>query len=156
MQRQGDGIMADRDQKAKYRYIDYFKALLMILVIIGHINFANSSIKPWIYAFHMPAFFFASGMLLKNSGVFDSRSMKALLGKKIQSLMFPYFLWALIYSSLEGRNLLRILYGSHQSLGSAGSLTSLWFLPVLFEATVLFCLARLIRAAASSVTVKNS
>lgn len=58
--------------------------------------------------------------------------------------MFPYFLWALIYTSLEGPNLIRILYGSYKALADAGTLTSLWFLPVLFVATALFLLAQLV------------
>lgn len=136
--------MALSGEKPRIRYVDYFKAIAMLLVILGHINFANQSIKAWIYAFHMPAFFFASGMLLRDRPVPNLRTSAAFLWKRLLSLMIPYFLWALIYTSLEGRNLLRILYGSHQTLGSAGTLTSLWFLPVLLEATALFVAARLV------------
>ena len=146
--------METADGKKKIRYIDYFKALLMILVILGHINFANQEIKAWIYAFHMPPFFFASGMLLKNGAVSDLRSVGKAIWKKFQCLMFPYFIWALIYSSLEASNLVRILYGSHQVLGGAGSLTSLWFLPALFLATGLFYAAQLVFKNKWTVPVK--
>ncbi len=135
--------MALKGEKPHYRYIDYAKALAMILVILGHIDFANQGIKAWIYAFHMPAFFFVSGMLVKEQTARDVRSFAVALWKKFQGLMFPYFIWALIYTSLEGQNLLKVLYGSHQTLAGAGALTSLWFLPVLFEATALFYLAQL-------------
>ena len=120
----------------KYRYIDYFKALAMILVVLGHINFANEEIKAWIYAFHMPAFFFASGMVINPKKTLNIKEGAKYAWKKIQSLVFPYFLWGLIYSSLELKNIFNIFYGSHYSLSVAGSLTSLWFLPVLFVATV--------------------
>lgn len=136
--------MTLRDGKQRIRYVDFFKALLMILVVLGHINFANESIKAWIYAFHMPAFFFASGMLIKDNCVPDLRSGAGLCFKKFQALMFPYFIWALIYSALELSNIARILYGSHQTLAGAGSLTSLWFLPVLFISMVFFYIIELI------------
>ncbi len=126
------------------RYLDYFKAALMILVILGHVNFANQAIKPWIYAIHMPAFFFASGMLLKNQPFRNIRESGMQLWKKFTGLMFPYFVWALIYTSLKDSNLIRILYGSYQALVGAGTLTSLWFLPVLFEAMTLYLIAQLI------------
>ena len=49
-------------------YIDYAKALAMLLVIMGHVNFANDDLKAWIYSFHMPTFFLLSGMVLKTGG----------------------------------------------------------------------------------------
>lgn len=136
--------MDTRNIKKNIRYIDYFKALLMLLVIIAHINFANQAIKPWIYAFLMPAFFFASGMLIKNQPIANVRECGLLMWKKFTALMFPYFLWALIYASFNGHNLILIIYGSHKSLIRAGTLSSLWFFPVLFDAMVLFLLAKMI------------
>lgn len=49
-------------------YIDYVKALAMILVIMGHVNFANHDIKAWVYSFHMPVFFFITGFVIKTGG----------------------------------------------------------------------------------------
>lgn len=49
-------------------YVDYMKAIAMILVIMGHVNFANEPVKAWIYSFHMPAFFFCTGLVLKVGG----------------------------------------------------------------------------------------
>ena len=146
--------MQEQAQKTKIRYIDYFKALAMILVILGHINFVNAGLRAWIYAFHMPAFFFSSGMLMKDGTALGLRAGAETLWKRFQSLMFPYFIWALIYSPLEISNLIRILYGSHQTLSSAGSLTSLWFLPTLFVATAMFLLARITLKQKLTVPVK--
>ena len=125
------------------RFIDYDKAILMVLVVLGHINFANQGIKAWIFAFHMPAFFFASGLLLKTAPPQTIADVGQTLWKKFQTLMFPYFIWALIYASLSGANLVRILYGSHQTLIQAGALSSLWFLPALFLATSAYTLLSL-------------
>ena len=133
--------MKESESKQRIRYIDYARALGMLLVILGHINFANSEIKAWIYSFHMPLFFFISGMTLKTSQGIDERNVWKYLRKRMYLLMVPYFVWALVYASLDMRNCVRILYGSHQTLTSAGSLTSLWFLPVLLEATAMFLAA---------------
>ena len=109
----------------------------MILVILGHINFANSVLKAWIYAFHMPAFFFISGATLKNiEGPHEKCA--AYIYNKFKCIMIPYFLWAIIYAKFSYVNLLKIFYGSYHTISSSGSLSSLWFLPTLFISIVLF------------------
>lgn len=113
--------------KDKRIYIDYIKAIGMIFVILGHINFANEPIKEWIYSFHMPLFFFASGLVLK-----DVRLSKAYFIKKVKTLVVPYLLWALMYAEFSLTNIAKIGYASYSLIIEAGSLSSLWFLPVLF------------------------
>ncbi len=110
-------------------YVDYIKAIGIFLVIIGHINFANShlGIKEWVYAFHMPLFFFATGLVIR-----EARLDTGFLQKKINVLLIPYFLWGLIYSQLSIKNILFIGYGSYDTLTRANTLTSLWFLPAMF------------------------
>ena len=55
----------------------------------------------------------------------------------MKSILFPYFLWGCIYAKFSFKNLIYILYGTRNTLISADSLTSLWFLPVLFLASVM-------------------
>ena len=131
----------------RYRYIDYFKAISIVLVILGHINYANSSIVAWIYSFHMPAFFFASGLVLKDNvknGLSERSSCVFTIWKKFEGIIIPYFIWALFYAELSISNILKILYGSQKMLSSSGTLTSLWFLTALFLAIVYFELAKLL------------
>lgn len=47
--------------------IDYVRAIAIILVVAGHVNFANYHIKALIYSFHMPLFFFVSGLVMKEN-----------------------------------------------------------------------------------------
>lgn len=108
-------------------YVDYIKAIGIILVILGHINFANEPVKEWIYSFHMPLFFFATGLT-----TYKKTLNKTFVINKIQSLMVPYFVWGLIYSKLTFENVVKIGYGSYNSISSSDSLTSLWFLPAMF------------------------
>ena len=131
-------------------YIDILKALAIILVVIAHIDSAKA-VKPWLCGFVMPAFFFSSGLFLKTEPG-TIKTELAFCWKKFQNLMIPYFIWALIYNaiwslshkSFKAGSLIHILYGSHQALGKVHTLTSLWFLPVLFLAMVLFSLCRLL------------
>lgn len=142
--------MSESKKRTRIQYIDIYKSLAIILVILCHINFANDAVKPWGAAIAMPAFFFASGLLLKT----ESGTMKtelAICWKRFKSLMIPYFIWTLIYhliwalmnrSLVGAKVLLYILYGTHQTLGNAHTLTAIWCLPVLFLAIVLFSLCR--------------
>ncbi len=128
----------------RYRYVDYYKAVSIILVILAHATFANAGIVAWIHSFNMPAFFAASGLLLKSGSGYSLPEAGGTLWKRLQSIILPYFIWALVYASLTPQNVLRILYGSHVMLRSAGSLSSLWFLPTLFLALCYFEAAKLI------------
>lgn len=70
-------------------YLDHAKAILIILVVLGHllekISFHNSkAIYLCIYAFHMPAFIFISGLCYKK-------------GADIRKLICNYFLFQSLY-----------------------------------------------------------
>ncbi len=51
--------------------IDVLKGILIILVVIGHVD--NGYISKFINIFHMPAFFFVSGMLFKDEYIKNTR-----------------------------------------------------------------------------------
>lgn len=70
-------------------WLDYLKAWGMCLVVYGHSGAINASVDTWIYAFHMPLFFLASGYLFKESSLED----KTLLFFKRQFLgILPAYL----------------------------------------------------------------
>ena len=105
------------------------RAFAILLVIAGHANAFNDPVKNWIYSFHMPLFFIISGLTLSEKKL----SLK-IVEKKVRVLLVPYIVWGLLYSSLTPGNVVKICYGSYRSIASAGSLTSLWFLPTMFIA----------------------
>lgn len=129
--------------------IDNLKAIGILLVVFGHNNY--SVIGDYIYTFHMPIFFFISGLVYNIS---KKSSFKTYVGKKVNSLLLPYFLFAIvlyIFWFLIGRkfgdsaslnlspikNLIGIIYAqggeSYMDWGRP-----LWFLPCLFIVTLLF------------------
>lgn len=114
----------------RIEYIDIAKALAIFLVVYGHTVGFETLSKAVVYSFHMPLFFVLSGMLLKPSPV------AALMRKKAGVILWPYLLWGLIYCSFSFGNMLFVFYGSWEMLIRAGSLSSLWFLPVLYLASL--------------------
>ena len=50
--------------KERVKWIDYAKAFAIFFVVIGHVDTGNY-FTDWIYSFHMPLFFFLSGITIK-------------------------------------------------------------------------------------------
>lgn len=69
----------------RIKWIDTAKGIGLILVILGHLKIPFLS--AWIYTFHMPLFFFLSGVVF-TSGKY---TFKDFLTKRIKSLVIPYF-----------------------------------------------------------------
>ncbi|MGK4199255.1 acyltransferase family protein [Fusobacterium sp. HC1336] len=70
------------------RYIDELKGIGIILVVLGHHkNFFNE----YIYAYHMPFFFFLSGIVHKN---YDNYLY--FVKKKIKQILFPYIVFSIL------------------------------------------------------------
>lgn len=127
--------------KERIDWIDYAKALGVFLVIMGH-TYKGYSVIGWIYSFHMPLFFFLSGITLK----IEQISCKEFLKKRIKSLLVPWILYSTFYIVLEVvkrilsgnidgtiKSFLRAAFwsrGQHATIG-------LWFLPLLFLVEVL-------------------
>jgi len=44
-------------------WIDWAKSLCMVLVVFGHCHFQDHLLSHIIYSFHIPLFFFLSGLL---------------------------------------------------------------------------------------------
>lgn len=123
-------------KKGRISYLDIARALTIFCVIIGHIVDSNTFTKNLLYAFHMPAFFFLSGLFFKKN-IESVNEIKESIIRRFKRLMIPYIIWGCIYSNFSFKNLVYICYGTRETLICADSLTSLWFLPTLFVADIL-------------------
>lgn len=74
----------------RIEWVDAAKGIGLLLVIIGHLQVPY--VSTWIYFFHMPLFFFLSGMVYTGS----KYSFKEFLFKRILSLILPYFTFGTI------------------------------------------------------------
>ena len=71
-------------------WIDALRGLAMFFVIWGHTFPTNKwGIRKYIYSFHLPLFFFISGLNFRDS---DRLSFKEFLKKRIKSLIIPYII----------------------------------------------------------------
>jgi len=112
-------------------YLDIFRALGIILMIMGHIGFGKR-FSVFIHAFNMPMFFLISGFLFKANVTF-----KDFLLKKGYSLILPYFSFGLInycfwiwFNGFSWDPLLALLsFKNSKGFPIAGAL---WFLSTLF------------------------
>jgi fucose 4-O-acetylase-like acetyltransferase len=86
-------------------WVDTAKGFGIILVVLGHALRGLISgeilastplvlfIDDWIYSFHMPLFFFLSGLFLFRS---TSKSWVDFVSDKLRRLAYPYFVWSII------------------------------------------------------------
>lgn len=87
------------------RYLDLAKGIGIILVVWAHANGPGSS---FIYQFHMPFFFFISGLLFDFS---KKESVSQFVVKKMKSLYIPFVVWNIVVYFIEYS--LKILYEKH-------------------------------------------
>lgn len=126
-------------------WVDLLRGLAMILIVFGH-TVEMGLPKIWVYSFHVPMFFFLSGVLF-----FPKETFGAFVKKRMVSLMVPYLCVGLfsvfVYSVIggvaisaigrEGMNndLIRCLVGLLYGNGKCNLMDfnlPLWFLPALF------------------------
>lgn len=133
--------------KKRLDWIDIAKGLLIIMIIYGHIDY-QSAFSSFLYSFHVQAFFVISGFLFGHNKSEDKYCIKDFLVRKFEALMIPYFSFSLlviIYNTIlaliNGNNFKPILINLYETLSMLGILT-LWFLPILFGAEVLYLAIR--------------
>ncbi len=70
-------------------WIDITKGIAIILVVLGH-SLIGLKINDFIFSFHMPIFFIASGLLFKK------RSVKETIQKNAKRLLIPYAITSVV------------------------------------------------------------
>ena len=146
--------------------IDIARGIGIILVIVGHIASIAPSWQTFISTFHMPFFFIMSGLLLCMKHE-ETRSMRALVKRKLRTIMLPYLFFSVadvlfffIYTQLSfmifGDPIPPLTPFFEQNLIYTLTLfgiSVLWFLPALFGAELVFLVMR--KNVSNLVTVMN-
>lgn len=132
--------------KTRETWVDIAKGIGIILVIIGHANCPNLP-HGIIYSFHMPLFFFLSGLFISRQ---CENNFHIYLKKNFKSLLLPYFYFNII--SIAFYYTMSIMFHKELLIGNVqdnligifvgmrfGSPYHhvLWFLPCLFFAKML-------------------
>lgn len=110
--------------------IDIAKGFGIFLVVIGH--FINMSSYPGrvIYSFHMPLFFFLSGICFNDK---KYATLQELFGNRARTLLWPCFCFTITISLFQSVLISIPLCSLRQELPGA-----LWFLPILFVAEIFY------------------
>lgn len=140
-------IPPPRSNSKRLDYIDFAKAFGMLLIVWGHIRLGDWS-NAFVYAFHIPLFFFLSGMVFSKKRYPD---FKSFLLKRVNSLIKPY----IVFSVLTWIVWAAFSYVTHANVdsywmplaetfiaqGSGGFLlhnVPLWFVTCLFVVEIIY------------------
>jgi fucose 4-O-acetylase-like acetyltransferase len=125
--------------------LDITKGLGILLVVLGHnwmVLHEEGELFRIIFSFHMPLFFFLSGMFLRNCG-----SFKEFTTSRANSLVKPYFATLLLVGlfrwcieAIKAKSVpldfWRVIQGIFYGTGRTIDWVPLWFLPHLFVVSV--------------------
>lgn len=104
------GFAKQISSEDRFQHIDIFKGIIILFVVVGHIVqsslYEGGRTHPlyvWIYLFHMPAFFFCSGFLIKWIDLPDRKQILQFLKKKCHRILIPYLFWCCIMFAYSKR-----------------------------------------------------
>ena len=81
--------------QVRYPYLDYARVFVAYLVIFGHLlPTMDMTVRPYIYAFHMPFFFLVSGILHKYDGTIQIK-------KYARTLLIPFLFFNAVFFVLK-------------------------------------------------------
>ncbi len=79
------------------KVLDVARGISILLVVIGHCQFLPQTIKVLVYSFHMPMFFFISGMCFSYK---KYPKFKDFFKSKAKGLLIPYFALGIVVLNL--------------------------------------------------------
>ena len=123
-------------EKKKIIEFEILKALLIVLVVIGHAIPDETPLHHIIYWFHMPTFFMISGFFSSKP-----KDMKATITKKATRLILPYLSWSVLLYILfipenPIKNIARVLFGGVNNTTIYSY--PFWFVNALFISSIVF------------------
>ncbi len=139
--------------KSRYEFIDIAKGIGIILVMMGHFFIYRSTVTQVIYSFHMPMFFFLSGIFISapNADSLKDKAFWLYIWKKTKRLLAMYCLFlgiAVISTAVfehkiyPVKRVLKALFGYRLQTFHMGPI---WFLVALYFASIVVALLHLCR-----------
>ena len=102
-------------------YITIAKAMGILLMVIGHSGCPQVLFRI-IYLFHMPLFFFCSGIFYKEMA--NTESVSLFLKKRIVGLYIPFVKWSLLFLFLHNLFMAVGIYNSEYGFEGGSSIYS--------------------------------
>ena len=134
-------------QQNRLEYVDMTKCIGMFAIIWGHIMLSGWS-NNLVYSFHIPLFFFLSGMMFNGAKypsvwLFVKRRIKTLLVPYVMFSFVTWVLWAGMSIITQSKaNIWKPLLQTFIAQGSGGFMVHnvpLWFVTCLFVVELLYC-----------------
>lgn len=75
-----------QNKNARILYIDLARGLTMLTILWGHVMLTGS-VNLVVYAFHIPVFFFLSGMVFRKD---KYPTLGSLVKRRVETLLIPY------------------------------------------------------------------
>ena len=137
--------------KAKKRvdYIDVLRGIGIIYMVLGHINF-GAQFDHYIHAFHMPLFFFVTGLFYRR----ESLPYWPFLKKMTKQLILPYLIWGIVILSFSFLTKMGLRTSMIEAIGNFFTTNNngipiagaLWYLTCLyFSQIILYFLNRIFK-----------
>jgi fucose 4-O-acetylase-like acetyltransferase len=147
----GDFVKAVAVNEARVQWVDCCKGLCILFVVYGHIVGGLEAagvlrsistflvLRDWVYLFHIPAFFFLSGLFAQRA---CDQPFVSFVRGRLRVLFYPYLVWTAIFllsQFVMGRfvntppSLSRALRCLWEPYG-----VGLWFLYTLFLISIFF------------------
>ena len=149
----GDSIeLMANPQPARNANYDKIRAIGILLVVLGHTLGISRGVELYIYSFHMPLFFFLSGLMLTHNRL--NQNLLDTIRHYTKRLLVPYFLFSVItwvpwvlFTRHRGADAAlgipawKPLLGTFYGIGVNAWLqhnAMLWFFPCLFLVHIAF------------------
>jgi fucose 4-O-acetylase-like acetyltransferase len=134
-------LLSIHPEKTRIEQFDILRGLAIILVVVGHVvqthapDFDHNAVFKGIYMFHMPLFFYISGMVygLKPVSITTQQFLRS-IPKKAEQLLLPFLCWYLLSWMLSDHT---TAIADHFLLLYKSPDYGLWFLWALFVIYIL-------------------
>ena len=110
-------------------WLDVAKCIAIILMVIGHTSIPKQA-NNFIFAFHMPLFFIASGWTTN----WNKYTIREFINRRIRTLLLPFVIYSTIVLMIQ-IHFEWMTMDEWLSNGWGG--IALWFIPVLFLASII-------------------
>ena len=126
----------NKEYTDRIEWLDVAKGLTIILMVLGHTSIPDV-LSRFIYSFHMPLFFIASGWTTK-----WKHSIASFIEKKFKTILLPFVLYSFVVLFIMS---MVMDFSFSQWLRTGWGGYALWFIPVLFFASLIGRVIWLIR-----------
>ncbi len=127
-------------------WIDVLKFCGIFAIYVGHFGTISGEAYEFVFSYHVPLFFFASGVFANKS---CPENFLQFVWKKIKAIVLPYFFFSILSliviicdSSPSPHDILDMLLDCLLGIRNHLFASPLWFLPCLFVVSITFELLR--------------